>query len=64
MVKNFKYFRIQIGGKTGHAKSSNIGKSTYRHSMYMQSKDSQWISRNTSQDDETTDAENKDNLAD
>jgi hypothetical protein len=62
MVKNFKYFRIQIGGKRNNAKADSAGKATYRHSLYMQSKDSTWISRNTIDDEGITDSNDKDEL--
>lgn len=59
MAKNFRYFRIQLSGKSGKSKSAARGNSTYRHSMYMQSKDRTWISRNTSEEDETEELNNK-----
>ncbi len=64
MVKNFKYFRIQLGGKRNSAKANNVDKSMYRHSLYMQSRDSTWISRNTEDNDEITEITNKDTLDD
>lgn len=48
MVKSFKYLRIQFGGTNPQSNTGQSGRPVYKHSMYLQSKDSSWINRNIS----------------
>lgn len=57
MAKSFKHFRIQFGTKLDKRKANDDGKTIYKHSVYMQSRDNSWINRNMKEDGsaETTD---------
>lgn len=55
MTKSFRYFRIQFGTKSNQDEADKNTKPIYRNAMYMQSRDSGWIDRNTKEFDDPAD---------
>lgn len=47
MAKSIKIFRIQFGNNSSTARNSPLRPHIHKHSMYLQSKDIDWINKNS-----------------
>lgn len=47
MAKSIKIFRIQFGNNASTARNNSLRPHIHKHSMYLQSKDIDWINKNS-----------------
>lgn len=57
MAKSIKIFRIQFGNNTAATRNNSLRPHIHKHSMYLQSKDIDWINKNSKNNYEENDGQ-------